>query len=151
MCSNDRCLRWLHGLLNQTIVMIRTGIIFIISYYQTFLGLRLRALSICQNWPAGPVVLNVKWTISTRFSHKSAITLCNIYVLTDLTGQIWLITEFCPRIYQSGRLVLTNRKHFKSLIFSQDQTCGLSRKRALKKMRDYTKSEANFAQYRNID
>ena len=48
----------------------------------------LRAFSICQNWLAGPVVLIVKWAFSMRFSHKSTLTMYNIYILTDLTGQI---------------------------------------------------------------
>ncbi len=34
----------------------------------------------------------------------------NICVLTDLTGQIWLTTEICFRMYWTGRTVLTNGK-----------------------------------------
>ena len=43
-------------------------------------ALNYRALSISQNWPAGRVVLNVKWAFSTRFSHKSTLTTYNIYL-----------------------------------------------------------------------
>ena len=76
-----------------------------------------RVFSICQNWQAGLVVLIVKWTFSTRFSHKSTITMYNIYVLTDSTEQIWLTTEFCSQINRSGRPVLTNGKHPKDSIW----------------------------------
>ena len=55
-----------------------------IRWYIKTLG----ALSICQNWPAGPVVLNVKWVFSRRFFHKSTRTMYDIDFVTDLTGQI---------------------------------------------------------------
>ena len=40
-------------------------------------------LSICLNWLAGLVVLNVKWAFSTRFSHKSTINSNVYYSPTD--------------------------------------------------------------------
>ncbi len=55
------------------------------------MGHAVRALSISQNWPAGPVVLNVKWAFCTRFSHKSTITVYNIYWLIwrDKSDSLW--------------------------------------------------------------
>ncbi len=47
-----------------------------------------QALFMSQNWPAGPVVLNVKWAFSTRFFHKSTTEVYNIYALTNFTRKI---------------------------------------------------------------